>query len=237
MEAAAITFDFFNTLVYHRDGPGRGAMLMAYLRESGLESDAWQHRVLYDVFEPGLFELDPTDSVAQARLRRVVTERVFRRLNVRLPGSLEDGVARHAERVWQIVGPGSLEVFPEVPEVVARLKARGLKLAIVSNWQCGLGYFCRELGLAASFDSIIASAEVGYAKPATEIFAEACRRLGVAPQHILHVGDTVFDDVEGGRRAGLNVMLVCRNGLLEGVGAPIIRSLAELPALLEVPAC
>jgi HAD superfamily hydrolase (TIGR01549 family) len=233
LEVDAITFDFFNTLVYHREGPGRSAMLMAYLRACNLESDAWEHEVLYDVFASGLFEQVPTESGEYARFRERVAERVFGRLNVRAP----DSAARHAERVWEIVGPRSLQVFPEVPQVIADLKNRGLRLAIVSNWQHGLGYFCAELGLASAFDAIIASAEVGYAKPAPEIFAEAIRRLGVAPHRILHVGDTLIDDVDGGRGAGLNVMLLQRDGALGNGESATIRSLAELPMLLNTRLC
>src|SRR5262245_56706947 len=105
MEVEAITFDFFNTLVYHRAGPGRGAMLMAYLRECGLQSSGWDERVLYDVFVPGLFEQVPTESAALARFHAHIAERVFGRLNVNMAGNGADGVAQHGERVWEIVGP------------------------------------------------------------------------------------------------------------------------------------
>ena len=45
-----MTFDFYNTLVCHRSGHGRGRALMEYLGEQGLSSDPWEHQVLYDLF-------------------------------------------------------------------------------------------------------------------------------------------------------------------------------------------
>lgn len=55
----AVTLDFYDTLVYHRMGVGRGAALMQYLDEQGLKSDCWEHQVLYDVFEKHGVEYRP----------------------------------------------------------------------------------------------------------------------------------------------------------------------------------
>ena len=96
----------------------------------------------------------------------------------------------------------------------------------------GLGDFAAELGLASYFDAILASAEVGFAKPAPEIFRAAADRLGLAPGAILHVGDTLSEDFEGARAAGFRAVLLDR----EGGGAevwPVVRTLADLPHLLE----
>ena len=168
----AVTFDFFNTLVYHAAGPGRGRMLMEYLHAQGLESDAWEHQVLYDVLEPHGREYTPHLSPdAKQRYFSRVAERIFERLNVRSDRLV---AAKHATRLWELVGPASLAVFPEVISTLERLRTAGYRLAIVSNWQCGLGHFCAELGLGHMFEHIVASAEAGFAKPSPEIFAQAC---------------------------------------------------------------
>ncbi len=83
-------------------------------------------------------------------------------------------------------------------------------MALVSNWQCGLAHFCADLGIGDLLDHVIASAEIGFAKPEPEIFHEACRRLGVPPERTLHVGDSIVDDLEGARHAGLQAVLVKR---------------------------
>jgi putative hydrolase of the HAD superfamily len=108
----------------------------------------------------------------------------------------------------------------------------GLPLVIVSNWQCGLAHFCTELGLTAFFDHIIASAEVGSAKPDAGIFIEACERLGLPPSRVLHVGDSPVDDIEGATAAGLPAVLLRREGERSDLDAPLLSSLEGLPALL-----
>lgn len=206
-------------------------MLMEYLREQGLESDPWEHQVLYDVFEPHGLEYNPNQSLEERRryFRRLAV-RVFRRLSIRVPDAV---AADHADNVWNVLGPASLAVFPEVPDVLRLVRQAGFPTAVVSNWQCGLGHFCTELGLRHAFHHVLASAEVGAVKPDPAIFLEACRRLDVAPHRVLHVGDSPVDDVEGGHNAGLAVVLLQRDGPTDDE-VPAIRSLRELPDLLGI---
>jgi HAD superfamily hydrolase (TIGR01509 family) len=224
----AVSFDFYNTLVHHRAGRGRGPMLMEYLREQGLESNPWEHQVLYDVFERHGEEYAP-DLPARERedYYRRLAERLFRRLGVRAPPG---AAAERAARIWELLGPASLAVYPEVGEVLRSLRGAGLRLAVVSNWQCGLEHFCTEIGFRDRVDEVVASAEVGSAKPDAAIFVEACRRLGVPPSRVLHVGDSAVDDLEGARAAGLASLLLRRDDA--SPGDRTLRGLGELPALL-----
>lgn len=235
----AVTLDFFHTLVRHRrDEGGRGRELMEYLAAHGLESEPWEHRVLYDVLEPHGREYRPGFSGAERAVYLArLAERLFRRLKVRCGPS---EARAHADAIWDILGPASLRVFPEVSEELVRLRAFGVRLAIISNWQCGLDHFCAELGLGDGFEVVVASAEVGSEKPDPAIFHEAFRRLGVAPERALHVGDNPLDDLEGARRAGCHGVLIERSGVVP-VGsstqeippdAPRIRGLDELAAML-----
>lgn len=222
----AVTFDFFNTLAYHPPGGGRGLNVMEYLRRRGLDSDPWEHQVLYDVFEPHGREYSPAFSAAQKERYLVrLTERLFQRLNVSCGAA---AAADHAAAIWELIGPSSLVVFNDVRATLERLRVAGYRLAVISNWQCGLGHFCEELGLRRLFDHIVASAEVGHEKPGPEIFHEACRRLGVAPQRVLHVGDTPADDIEGAARAGIRAVLVCRDSVPPAFTGERIGSLDEV---------
>ncbi len=212
-EIDAVTFDFYNTLVYHHQGHGRGSTLMEYLRAQGLPSDPWEHQVLYDVFEQHGTEYAPHQSEQDKRRYLVrFTNRVFLRLNVRAP---DRAVADHAANVWRVLGPASLAVFPEVSGVLEALRGAGYRLAVVSNWQGGLRHFCTELGLGDAFDP--------------------CRRLGVPSHRVLHVGDSVVDDVEGALGAGLRAVLVQREPEGPPVDAPMIPNLDGLPQLLGLP--
>ena len=120
-----------------------------------------------------------------------------------------------------------------MPGALQSLRRKGVHLAMVSNWQCGLRHFCRELRLTEFFQHILGSADLGVAKPDPRIFHHACERLGVAPEHTLHVGDTFVDDYEGGEAAGLQVGLLARDGSPDPQARYVLRGLTELPDLVS----
>jgi HAD superfamily hydrolase (TIGR01549 family) len=230
----AVTLDFYNTLAYHKQGDGRGSTLMRYLAEHGLGSDPWEHQVLYDVFEQHSQEYSPKlEPDAKRRYAVRFVRRVFDRLNVRAAdGAAED----HATNVWALLGPASLAIFPDVLPVVKTLRSAGFPLALVSNWQRGLGHFCVELGLGDAFDHVVVSAEVGCAKPDPKIFRIACRHLGTPYDRVLHVGDTMVDDIEGARSAGMKALLIRREGSETVPDTPTITTLEQLPSVLGLRA-
>ncbi len=71
--------------------------------------------------------------------------------------------------------------------------------------------------------------EVG--KPNPEIFHRACRRLEVEPAESLHVGDSVSEDLEGARAAGLAALLLDRRDAYPEIADRIL-SLGEIPERL-----
>jgi putative hydrolase of the HAD superfamily len=87
-------------------------------------------------------------------------------------------------------------------EACRTLAARGLRLAVVSNWDVGLHEHLARLDLDGLFDAVVTSAEAGAPKPAPAIFLLALERLGVTPTRAVHVGDSEADE-EGARAAGM----------------------------------
>ncbi len=228
----AITFDFFNTLIFHREGRGRGRLLMEYLQAQGLHPSSWEHGVLYDVFESHDTEYSPeAPQDERDEYYSLLARRVFERLDV--PASEEDA-SRHASSLWEILGPACFEVFPDALDALQKLTAAGYPLGVISNWQCGLRHYCFELGLSEYFDHILGSADLGVAKPDQGIFADACARFGVPAERVLHVGDTPADDYLGGEASGLLVLLLHRDPGSESRAERVIHTLAELPAMLEL---
>lgn len=88
-------------------------------------------------------------------------------------------------------------------KALASLQQRGLKLAVVSNWDCALPERLEEVELLATFDAVVSSAEAGAPKPSPRPFSLALERLGVAPQRALHIGDERADE-QGAAAAGMH---------------------------------
>lgn len=126
--------------------------------------------------------------------------------------------------------PDAWHVFEDVLPVLEELKARKLRLAVVSNWDERLRILLERLRLASYFDPIVISIEVGHAKPAAELFRRAVEGLGLPPEEILHVGDSAKEDVAGAKGAGLKAVLLERGKPVRDGG---IRSLTDLTGLLE----
>lgn len=132
-----------------------------------------------------------------------------------------------AELFARFARADSWEVYPDVRDTLSTLRGRGLKLAVVSNWDHRLPELLKRLGLARSFDALVYSSEVGVEKPDPRIFEEALRRLEAEPGAALHVGDGRLEDVEGAQAVGMRALHLTR-----GRGAGDLRDLASLPALL-----
>jgi putative hydrolase of the HAD superfamily len=151
------------------------------------------------------------------------------------PGVSEEDLPEHERAWWRKVVSGALagfhlddietffsdlfsyfaradswELYPDVIAALSGLRARNLRLAIVSNFDGRLTLICGGLGIAGFFDAVVMSSQVGCAKPDPRIFAIALERLGVSPLEALHVGDSETLDVEGAEGAGLRGLLIDR---------------------------
>jgi putative hydrolase of the HAD superfamily len=143
------------------------------------------------------------------------------------PGAFDayfDAVYRHFEAgaVW--------EIFPDVLPAVEALRADGLTLGIVSNFDSRVVRILDELDLASRFASVTLSSAVGATKPAPAIFLRALARHGIGPPEALHVGDSPEEDAEGARSVGLRAVLIDRGGRhADRPGVVRITSLTGLP--------
>jgi putative hydrolase of the HAD superfamily len=122
-------------------------------------------------------------------------------------------------------------LYDDVLPVLDALAAAGLQLAIVSNWDVSLLRTLQVLRIFERFAAIVYSAEVRASKPDPRPFAVALERLGIGPEQALHVGDDVVDDGEGARAAGVEAIILRRDGPARSGD---LVSLAELPARIGV---
>jgi FMN phosphatase YigB (HAD superfamily) len=112
------------------------------------------------------------------------------------------------------VGALVFRPLPGVPEALKRLRARGLVLAVLSNWDVGLHEHLDVLGLTPYFAAVLTSAEVGVAKPDPALFRIALERLHVPAERALHVGDD-GDDEAGAAAAGMRFAPAPLSALVE----------------------
>jgi HAD superfamily hydrolase (TIGR01509 family) len=90
------------------------------------------------------------------------------------------------------------EVMPGVVDALERLRALGLELAVVGNWDFSLHERLEELRLTHYFRVVVPAAR----KPSPEGLLRALGELGVEPRRALHIGDESADE-EAARAAGM----------------------------------
>lgn len=130
-----------------------------------------------------------------------------------------------------------LRTFPEVPAVLRELKARGFVTAILSNGTPRmLEAAVRSAGLADLLDAVLSVEEVGVYKPHPSVYRLAVDRLGTPPSAISFQSSNAWD-AYAASAFGMKAVWCNRYGHCEerlpGRPDAVIRSLAELPALLR----
>jgi 2-haloacid dehalogenase len=109
----------------------------------------------------------------------------------------------------------TMEAFPEVPAVLAALKARGGKLAILSNGDPDmLADAVAAAKLDGVFDAVISVAEAGTFKPAARVYQLAVDRMRATAQQISFQSSNRWD-IAGANAFGMRTVWVNRGGLPE----------------------
>ncbi|HEX5043169.1 MAG TPA: HAD-IA family hydrolase [Candidatus Polarisedimenticolaceae bacterium] len=137
----------------------------------------------------------------------------FVRRTLELAGTPTPGLAERALAPLRsaFAKPEAWKVFPEVEASLDRLRAAGIGLGVVSNWDSRLPVLLDRLGLAARFDVVVVSALAGVEKPHPEIFRRALEGLGADPTRTAHVGDIPELDGAGAHAAGIRPILLERH--------------------------
>jgi len=131
------------------------------------------------------------------------------------------------EALWQrFTEPDAWRVFPDVEPCLEALAARGLRVAVVSNWDERLRPLLGRLGLAERFEFVVASAEIGAHKPSRGFLVPGADGLGWPRPARMHVGDSGREDLDGARSAGWQALLVDRRA---APGPDRMAALTELP--------
>jgi putative hydrolase of the HAD superfamily len=153
-----------------------------------------------------------------------LVDRVFEGLTEQPPSA-----SFFPELFEQFGGPGAWRIFDDVKPAIDALASLGINLAVISNWDERLQPLLERLELRKYFETVVVSCEIGFSKPSPVIFEHAARKLGLAQEFILHVGDSAHEDLRGAESAGFQARLIERGQNTGGPGR--IGSLLELEHL------
>lgn len=222
----AVLLDAYGTLVTLDDPLGRlGALLAAEGHPhppdrvaAALRAEVLHYRAHHDE------GYDPA-SLASLRLRCAAV----------LAEGLGDDVPPLPRLTEILVDALRFEVLPDALPALDAMRDAGLRLGVVSNWDCGLRDVLDGLGVGERFGVVATSAVVGVRKPDPAIFRHALDVLGVAPAAALHCGDLPAYDCAGAAAAGVRPVLIDRAGDRDGDrSAGACPTIATLPELLPL---
>jgi putative hydrolase of the HAD superfamily len=123
--------------------------------------------------------------------------------------------------------------FPDAREAIEAVRRLPGRALVVSNWDVSLEDVLARLHLAPLLDGVVTSARVGARKPSEAIFARALQLAGVAAERAVHVGDSLKEDIVGARQAGIEPILLSRDGRTGPPGVRTISSLSDLASALR----
>ncbi|PYY11914.1 MAG: hypothetical protein DMG61_17640 [Acidobacteria bacterium] len=125
---------------------------------------------------------------------------------------------------WSRMRPGTIEVLESMKEK--------FRLAVISNSDGHMADRLATVGLGKYFEHVIDSGNVGYEKPAPQIFQAALAAMGVLADRALYLGDIYSIDYLGAQKVGMSAMLMDVAGVYATRNLPRIESLLDLDQAL-----
>lgn len=224
----AIFFDIGDTLVF--DDPPLPARLTQAAQTLGVTLEAAAYRVGEDYALSQYLRGVPWDDPDS--MRQNVAE-MWRALG-KPPLGDSDWLAL-AQAFAQI--PVTRYVHPGGLELLIELKSRGFVLGAISDWEDTLPALLTDFGIRPHLSALAVSALVGVTKPAPELFQDALRQVGAAPETSLHIGDWYALDVTGARAAGMQALLFDHAERTPNADCPRVITFTEMADyLLSLPA-
>jgi HAD superfamily hydrolase (TIGR01662 family) len=116
--------------------------------------------------------------------------------------------------------------YSDAKSTLASLSQRGYKLGIIANQKLGTSERLESWELRQYFDIIVASAEIGYAKPDLRIFEKALELAGCTAQECVMVGDRLDNDMHPAKAVGMTTVWI-KNGLAKYQNAQLGMGVAD----------
>jgi len=231
MSLQAVFFDVGNTLIYPY--PSVPHVVREILSDEGHTHDLSaidEYMPLVDAYYEDRYRTDDTFWTDEGETSQVwigMYSLLCRKLGI------EDGAERIARRVYEEFGCAARwRAYDDVEPAFVRLRSRGLRVGIISNWDRRLEGLLGGIGLSGYIETVVSSAVVGLHKPDPRIFELACDRLGVSAKDAAHVGDHHYADIVGASTAGMTPVLIDRWDAAEPTEERFVRTLDDLERVL-----
>jgi putative hydrolase of the HAD superfamily len=196
----AITFDAMGTLIVPH--PSVGTIYSEVLRAFGyrmspesIESNFSQAFTKFKTNHPdALLNRDGWRIIVANALQSTVSTKDFQEV---------------FDTLWnEFAKPERWSILPGVEATLQTLQKINVRLFVLSNNDERLHTVFSGLSIGGFFEEIFASSELGAEKPSPRIFKIVQEKIGIAGEHILHVGDSPKEDIQGAQDAGWHAALV-----------------------------
>ena len=152
------------------------------------------------------FPLHTTD-----RVRQMVGNGIYVLFEKAVPGGRENPAYESCVKDFQVYYAAHMRVktgpFPGILELLARLKAEGYHLAVVSNkFDAAVKELCRDF-FGDTIEVAIGESATVARKPAPDTVFAAMDQLGVKPENCVYVGDSDVD-IETAKNSGIPCLSV-----------------------------
>lgn len=243
----AVLFDLGGTLHTSSSPEGRDVWfarrLIERLGDYGVTLDARPEELAVRLHENS----EVYKKWSEESLKELPSAQIWSEYYLRDYGITEEQLAPFAEELSFLYDYERVKVMrrPHLQETMADLHGMSVRLGMISNIISAsvVPHFLREYGIDQYMECVICSSAVGVRKPSADIFRAAEQELGLKPEELAYVGDTISRDVRGVRNAGWRLMIQIRNpsiahrdkGLENSGFQPdyLIEDLAEIPGIIQ----
>ena len=203
----AVIFFFYNTLLCYQSQEEKTgiwemmAKAVEYILEKKLQIVPEELERLYqELCDKEIRDCQKRrGSYAEMRLRNV-WRNVLQALDI--PLEIAEEKSEDILLIHRLYARKKKRLFPNVGDELIKLKKNGMKLLLLSNAQTCFLYNELPEEIRNIFDEIIISEVAGIKKPDENIFCLAFEKLGVEPEHVVVVGDSMEDDIIPARKFG-----------------------------------
>lgn len=191
MPARAVIFDLFGTLI-DDSPPAAWAEFMLEIA-ARLDADPVSFRTLWAKHDVSRYT-EPIEVCFQA---------ICGELGLSDRARIEDALAFRVEHMRRLLVPR-----PDAEETLRALRARGLRLGMISNASSEVSTIWAASAFAPLFDAVLFSADERMMKPDRRIYERMAELLGVRAEDAVFVGDGAYRELQGAAAAGMTPILI-----------------------------